>query len=219
MNTELTFTDGKKIQLGTFYCIGKNYSAHAKELGGEVPEEPVVFIKPPAAYMKKGAKIVLPRFSDNIHHEVELVVVIGENCSNVKPEDAYKYIAGYAVGVDLTLRDIQNKAKDQGHPWAIAKGFFGSAPLSDIVPASAVLAGKPVFGLELKVNGITKQKGNTGNMERSIEELVSYLSQVFTLRKGDCIFTGTPEGVGRLAPGDKIEAKLDNLVTLGFEVC
>ncbi len=219
MSGHFILTTGKTIDVGTFYCIGKNYSKHARELGGEVPDEPVVFIKPPAAYMQDGAKISLPRFSENIHHEVELVVVIGENCSGIEPKDASRIVAGYGVGVDLTLRDIQNKAKNEGHPWAVAKGFYGSAPVSKIVPADKIKESNPIFDLVLKVNGVIKQKSNTFEMERSTGELISYLSAVFTLRAGDCIFTGTPEGVGRLVPGDKIEAFLGNLVTLNFEVC
>lgn len=219
MSKKLIFTDGHSLTPGTFYCIGKNYSKHARELGGEVPEEPVIFIKPPASYMQDGAKIKLPRFSDNIHHEVELVVVIGENCAAIEPREAHKIIAGFAVGVDLTLRDVQNKAKEQGHPWAVAKGFYGSAPISKIVPATGIKEPNPVFELELKVNSVTKQKSNTREMERNIGELISYIANVFTLTAGDCIFTGTPEGVGRIVPGDKIEAALGNLVTLSFEVC
>lgn len=219
MAEQLVFTNGKTLDAGTFYCIGKNYSKHAKELGGELPDEPVVFIKPPAAYMQDGAKIRLPRFSDNIHHEVELVVVIGENCTFVNPKEAYSLIAGYGIGVDLTLRDIQNKAKSEGHPWAVAKGFYGSAPISKIVPADFIEGSNTFFDLELKVNGVTRQKSNTIEMERTVGELISYLADVFTLRAGDCIFTGTPEGVGRLVPGDKIEAFLGKFVTLNFEVC
>ncbi len=218
MDTYLIFTNGERLKLGTIYCIGKNYPAHIKEMGDAVPEDPVVFIKPPAAYMPDGSKIRLPAFSENIHHEVELVIVIGDNCSNVKDIEAGRYIAGYGVGVDLTLRDIQEKAKKEGNPWAVAKGFYGSAPLSKIVPAGDLNSLDPHFDLELKVNGVTRQRGNTGAMARRPAELISYLSAVFTLRTGDCIFTGTPEGVGPIVRGDKLEARLGEYAGLFFEV-
>jgi 2-keto-4-pentenoate hydratase/2-oxohepta-3-ene-1,7-dioic acid hydratase in catechol pathway len=147
-----TFTDGTKIEVGTMYCIGKNYEKHAKEMGGDVPKDPVVFIKPPAAYISDGSDVILPDFSENVHHEVELVVVIGKDCSNVSRKEARNVIAGYGIGIDVTLRDIQQKAKEKGHPWAVAKGFVTSAPISKIIPADEFGSEIPFFDVKLEIN-------------------------------------------------------------------
>lgn len=217
MKEYFKFTDGTKIQVGVFYGIGKNYAKHAREMGGEVPAEPIIFIKPPAAYIENGGTVRLPDFSENVHHEVELLVVIGKDCANVNAEDALEYVAGYGVGIDVTLRDIQNKAKNAGEPWAVSKGFVTSAPVSEIIPKSEVREVKS-FDLELSVNGEIKQKSNTSYMERTVEELISYLSNVFTLRAGDAIFTGTPEGVGQIKKGDKLLAELKGFIKLNVSV-
>lgn len=213
----LIFTDGSTMETGTFYCIGQNYAKHAKEMGSAVSPDPTVFIKPPAALVNDGERVSLPEISDNVHHEVELVVVIGRDCENVPAEDALNVIAGYAVGIDLTMRDLQNKAKSEGKPWAICKGFKNSAPLSKIIPAT-MFEDIPHFLLQLSVNGILKQSGSTSEMERSVGNLVSFISEIFTLRAGDAIFTGTPEGVGQVFSGDKITARLNDLVELNITI-
>ncbi len=218
MDIEYTFTDGKKLAIGTIYCIGQNYEKHAKEMGGDVPKDPVVFIKPPAAFIPDGSAIILPDFSNNVHHEVELVVVIGKDCQSVNQSEAREYIAGYAVGIDVTLRDVQKSAKEKGKPWAVAKGFVTSAPISTIIPADEFGEDIPYFDLNLKVNGELRQSGNTQDMARPVGLLIEYLSKVFTLRKGDCIFTGTPEGVGKIQSGDKIKAELSDKVSLSINV-
>lgn len=212
-----TFTDDTDMPVGTMYCIGKNYAAHAREMGGEVPVSPVVFLKPPVAYLADGGVIRIPSFSHLVHHEVEMVVVIGEDCANVSRADAARYIAGYGIGLDMTLRDVQNEAKKKGEPWAIAKGFVTSAPLSAIIPASQ-FDGIPDFDLTLTVNDVVRQSGTTRMMERPVDLLIEYLSSVFTLRRGDCIFTGTPEGVGAVQSGDKLHAELAGTVTLDVSV-
>jgi len=213
----LKFKNGKELEVRTMYCIGQNYAKHAAEMGGKVSSDPIIFIKPPAAYIENGGKILLPDISNNVHHEVELVVVIGKNCININEKDAVNYIAGYAVGIDATLRDLQKKAKENGHPWAVAKGFYSSAPISDIIPAEEFAGKIPFFELELKVNGELKQKSSTENMERTVGKLIEYLSRIFTLEPGDCIFTGTPEGVGQIVKGDKLFAELKGFVTLSVE--
>jgi 2-keto-4-pentenoate hydratase/2-oxohepta-3-ene-1,7-dioic acid hydratase in catechol pathway len=218
MNRNFTFTNGKTLPVGTMYCIGRNYALHAKEMGASVPTDPIVFLKPPAAYVPDGGEIVIPDFSKNVHHELELVVIIGKDCENVLKEDAAEYIAGYAVGIDVTLRDVQAKAKEKGEPWAVAKGFKTSAPISNVIPAEVFKNGIPDFDIELYVNDALRQKGTTADMERSIGELVEYLSKVFTLRAGDCIFTGTPEGVAQLQPGDKLRAEIPWKVSLNISV-
>ncbi len=214
MKKAFQFTNGQKLDVGTVYCIGRNYSLHAKEMGSVVPENPVVFIKPPAAYITSGDTIVLPPISNLVHYEVELVVVIRDECKNIQQDEAINHIAGYAVGIDVTLRDIQANAKKEGNPWAIAKGFFTSAPISEVVPASQFNGKIPEFQLLLKVNDELKQRCSTSLMERSIEQLIEYLSRIFTLQAGDCIFTGTPEGVGKIVKGDNIYAELTGFVSL-----
>lgn len=213
IKSTLKFINGNTLEVGTMYCIGKNYSKHAKEMGGEIPKEPLIFLKPPAAYIENGESVILPNFSNNIHHEVELVVVIGKDCRNVSRKDAKNVIAGYAVGIDVTLRDIQNNAKNNGEPWAVAKGFYTSAPVSQVIPADE-FNNIPFFDISIKVNGETRQSGNTKEMERPVDLLIEYLSNVFTLREGDIIFTGTPEGVGPIKQGDKLKALLQNYVSL-----
>lgn len=208
---EFLCTDGTILPVGTMYCIGKNYANHAREMGGTVPSEPVVFIKPPSAYLPDGGKVVCPPFSHNLHHEVELVLIIGQDCSFVPKAEAVNVIAGYAIGLDMTLRDVQQKAKERGDPWSVAKAFVTSAPISTILPASRVdnKNGFPHFDIQLHVNDTLRQFGNTAQMERQPDELIAYLSSVFALRRGDCIFTGTPEGVHSVSSGDVLRAELN----------
>jgi 2-keto-4-pentenoate hydratase/2-oxohepta-3-ene-1,7-dioic acid hydratase in catechol pathway len=201
--------DGEPFQLGTMYCIGRNYAAHAREMGAPRPPAPLVFLKPPTALLPEDQPITRPSWSALLHHEIELVVLIGSDCINLGPNDAGSAIAGYGVGIDLTLRDIQDGAKQRGEPWAVAKGFRGSAPLSPFVRPDhpALRSGEP-FTLHLTVNGKTRQYGTTDQMERSVSELIAYLSSVFHLTRGDLVFTGTPAGVGALIPGDLVVAEL-----------
>jgi 2-keto-4-pentenoate hydratase/2-oxohepta-3-ene-1,7-dioic acid hydratase in catechol pathway len=212
--TPWSFTDGRTMDVGTLYCIGRNYAAHAAEMGATVPTDPIVFLKPPAAIIAEGSVIQLPSWSSDVHHEVELVAVIGKDADNVSIDDALDCVAGYAVGLDLTARDIQAGAKQRGEPWAVAKSWRGSAPISRVVPRS--ISGDGPFVVSLDVNNVRRQHGRTSQMERSVATLVSFCSRVFTLRAGDAIFTGTPEGVARLNDGDHIVMTLDNLVQASF---
>ncbi len=212
------FKDGKEIEVRTMYGIGQNYAKHAAEMGGQVSSDPIIFIKPSVAYIENNGKIILPEISNNVHHEVELVVVIGKDCKNIHEDEAINYIAGYGVGIDATLRDLQKAAKDKGHPWSVAKGFHTSAPISEIIPAEEFGNQIPNFELSLKVNGELRQNSSTEYMERSVGKLIEYLSKIFTLEKGDCIFTGTPEGVGQIVKGDKLFAELKGYVALSVEV-
>ncbi len=216
MNKNIAFDDGREMTVGTMYCIGQNYAKHAKEMGASVPDSPIIFLKPPSAYIPDGGQVTLPVISQNVHHEVELVVIIGKECRNVSRADALDYVAGYAVGIDITMRDIQKAAKDKGHPWAVAKGFASSAPISKAISAEKVQSN--IFDLELSINGELKQKVSTSNMERPVEELIEYLSSIFILEKGDVIFTGTPEGVGQIHAGDKITASLKGYAELNVTV-
>lgn len=214
MNFEYLFTDGTKLPVKTIYCVGKNYAKHIKEMGGDAPSDPVIFIKPTSAYIQDGGTIMLPAFSNMVHHEVELVIVIGQATNGISKEEANNVIAGFGVGIDVTLRDIQNIAKNRGEPWAVAKGFATSAPISKIVPKSLINENNKTFDIELYVNNALRQKANTSEMQRTYSELIAYISNVFTLQPGDCIFTGTPDGVGRINHGDEIEAILKGYVSL-----
>tara|TARA_R110002096_G_scaffold326134_7_gene520124 strand:- start:21900 stop:22556 length:657 start_codon:yes stop_codon:yes gene_type:complete len=206
------------IPIKSIFCIGRNYSEHAKELGNAVPKEPIVFLKPLNTICFDGDTISIPSQSKDVHHEVEMVIAIGKTGKNIKQEEALDYIVGIGVGIDLTARDIQQKAKEKGLPWAIAKGFDTFAPISEFVPLVEVPSINNL-DLELKVNGQVRQTGNTLNMIFSCEYLISYLSTIFTLNPGDLIFTGTPKGVSAIQTGDKIEASLNrNLANLSLSV-
>lgn len=214
MKREFEFTNGQKLEVGTFFCIGQNYAKHAREMGGDVSKDPVVFFKPPAAYIADGETIRTPEFSELVHHEVELVVVIGKDCADVEEANAAEYIAGFAVGIDVTARDVQKKCKDGGKPWATAKGFRTSAPVSKVLPFEVFKDKYADAELKLEIGGKVRQLSSTKYMERSVEQLISYLSKVFTLQAGDAIFTGTPEGVGEIKSGDAITAYLGDAVSL-----
>lgn len=209
------FTDGSEIPVGTLYCIGRNYALHALEMGASVPEDPLVFLKPPAAYVPNGSIITLPNWSQEIHYEVELVVVIGKDIDATSTANPWETVAGIGVGVDLTARDIQSAAKNSGSPWAVSKGWYGSAPVSALIPIES--SDERSWELQLFINGKLRQQESTSKMERSVEELIRYVSSVFTLRKGDAIFTGTPSGVGPVKRGDKLTANLSSLVSLRVE--
>ncbi len=205
------------LLFGTMYCIGQNYSEHIKEMGSVASSDPIIFLKPPTAYLQDGGKIEIPSISDNAHHEVELVAVVGKQARHLTIENVMEHIAGYAVGIDVTLRDIQQKAKDKGHPWAVAKGFATSAPISKVIPIEE-LKEQNEFDLVLSVNNEMRQSDSTAKMERTIEELMVYLTSIYILLPGDVIFTGTPKGVGRITSGDKINAKLSNLIEINVSV-
>ena len=185
----------KSLTVGKILCLGRNYAAHAREMGTTIPESPIIFLKPSTAIIHDGENIAIPKISSDVHHEVEMVVVIGKQGRNITVGNAYRHVGGYAVGLDMTLRDIQAEAKKKGFPWAVAKGFDTSAPISDAID-SATVSNPHNLDLTLKVNGETRQYSNSRNMVHKIDFLVSYLSTIFTLEPGDLIFTGTPEGVG-----------------------
>lgn len=204
---------GTSLPVGKILCLGRNYVAHAREMGAEIPKVPVVFLKPATALIHDGENVVIPRISADLHHEVEMVVIIGRTAKNVQREDALSHVAGYAVGLDMTLRDLQADAKKQGLPWTIAKGFDTSAPVSHAVEAPKVPDPHNLL-LSLKVNGECRQETTTANMIFKIDFLISYLSSVFTMEPGDLVFTGTPEGVGPVRAGDFLEAELESVGSL-----
>ncbi|HQV31993.1 MAG TPA: fumarylacetoacetate hydrolase family protein, partial [Calditrichia bacterium] len=188
-------------------CIGRNYAAHARELNNPVPGEPVVFTKPLTTIVHNGGKIILPPQSRDVHYETEIVVLIGKSGKNIAREEAPAYIAGYGIGLDITARDIQSRAKEKAHPWAVAKGFDTFAPISDFVPAHIFDPGKPMR-FSMSLNGERRQEGDSSDMLFPIPDLIAYLSSIFTLHPGDVIFTGTPEGVGAVSEGDVLRAVL-----------
>ena len=202
--------------VGKVYCVGKNYADHAKEMGGSVDkDQPFFFSKPPQA-ITQLAKIPFPTQTENLHHEVELVVFLKSECSNISPSKASQHIFGYAVGVDLTKRELQTLAKESGKPWDLSKGFDNSAPISNIQQKEGFLLTEG--NISLKVNGQKKQSSNLVNMIWKVDELISWLSKFITLKAGDAIFTGTPSGVSRLSLNDKIEAEIENIGSLSFEL-
>lgn len=207
----------KEYFVGKIACVGKNYLEHAKELGDAIPEKPVIFIKPSSSIIFSGEKIIYPEFSNSLHYETELVLLIGKTGKKISKSDALNYIEGYAVGLDMTLRDLQAEAKRLGHPWTISKCFDTSTVVSEFVPASSI---KNPNSLELKlwVNGELKQDDNTSNMIYSVEEIVEYLSYYFTLEEGDLVFTGTPKGVGEVKVGDKLVAEISLVGRLETEI-
>ncbi len=201
------------MNVGKIFCVGRNYREHANEMKAELPTEPVIFLKPPSAIIHPPEPIVRPAFSKELHHEAELVVALGSGGRNISAEEAPGCILGYGVGLDMTLRDVQAVAKKKGLPWTTAKGFDTSAPLSEIIPADPAHP-VPVFDLTCRVNGIERQRAKTSEMIFSVPFLIRYLSTIFTLEKGDLIFTGTPSGVGVVNPGDTIEASLGGVVSI-----
>ena len=200
------------------YCIGKNYAEHTREMGGNPKlDPPCYFSKPADAVVEDGATIAYPQGTDNLHHEIELVVALKAGGKDISLEDAADLIFGYAVGIDLTRRDLQKMAKGAGGPWDIAKGFDSSAPISAITPKQvASLSDNSI--IELSVNGEKRQSGLIGDLIWSIEETISALSKLFELQPGDLIFTGTPAGVAALKPGDHVEGSVSGVGHLTLSI-
>ena len=189
-------------------CIGRNYTKHIEELNNERPDEPVVFMKPDSAILLKQHPFVIPEFSEDIHHELEVIVKINKVGKYIEPKFAHKYYDEIGVGIDFTARDLQQKLKDKGLPWEKAKAFDGSAVIGDFVSKSDFKS-LDNLNFEMTNNGVTVQKGNTSFMLWKIDELIAYVSQFFTLKIGDIIFTGTPEGVAVVRPDDVLEGFLE----------
>jgi 2-keto-4-pentenoate hydratase/2-oxohepta-3-ene-1,7-dioic acid hydratase in catechol pathway len=206
----------QQVPVRNIFCIGRNYAAHIAELGNRPSDSPVVFIKPTSALNTRPA-ILLPSHSSDVHYETELVLLVGQGGKNIAEEQALSHIQAVGLGLDLTARDLQDKAKKAGLPWAVAKGFDDSATLTDFVPASQV----PDWGqieFHMHLNGQARQHGHVGNMIYSLPVLIAYLSRVFTLQAGDLIYTGTPEGVGALQAGDVLHLQCPGIVDAEFQV-
>lgn len=196
------------------YCVGRNYAAHAREMGMDPEREPPFFFSKPAdAVVANGTPVPYPPRTANLHHEIELVVAIGVGGRDIPLANALAHVFGYAVGNDLTRRDLQFAAREQGRPWDVSKGFDCSAPVSAIRPASE-MGHVEHAAIWLEVNGEPRQRANLSEMIWSVPEIVAELSTYFELRPGDLIFTGTPEGVGPVRPGDSLVGGIDGLETL-----
>ena len=198
-------------------CIGRNYLAHVKELDNDLPTEPLFFMKPESALLPAGEPFPYPDFSQKVHYETELVLRICKTGKNIVESQASEYYDAITVGIDFTARDLQSECKSKGHPWEIAKAFDNSAPMGNFKKISSLKHPEDIaFGM--KLNGEWKQQGHSRDMIFSFEKIVSYVSRFVTLNEGDCIFTGTPQGVGEVHVGDRLELFLEDELLLEFNV-
>ena len=215
------------FEVRNVFCAGRNYAAHIKEMtpegkSAELPKVPVVFLKTTSSIVNGNCTVTIPEYegekiSSNLQNEVELVILIGKDGINISEENTGQHIAGYAVGIDFTLRDLQSEAKAKGLPWSLSKSFINSAPVSEAIRKEDI--NEPGnLNISLKVNDEIKQQGNTSQMIFSINFIVHYISSVFGLKKGDIIFTGTPAGVTRLNTGDLVTAEIENIGMLKVEI-
>ncbi|CCH03016.1 fumarylacetoacetate (FAA) hydrolase [Fibrella aestuarina BUZ 2] len=198
-------------------AVGRNYVEHIRELNNEQPDDPVIFTKPDTAILRNNEPFYYPDFSQDVHHELEVVVRISKMGKRIEERFAHKYYDEIGLGIDFTARDIQSKLKAKGLPWDLAKGFNGSAPISGFVPKSE-FADIQNINFQLDVNGETRQQGNTSLMLFKIDYLIAFVSRYFTLQTGDLIFTGTPKGVGPVQVGDRLVASLEGRELLNFDV-
>jgi acylpyruvate hydrolase len=198
-------------------AIGRNYAEHAKELSNPVPSTPVIFMKPDTALSKDNKPFYHPDFSEDIHHEIEIVLKINKEGKHISEKFAGNYFEEIGLGIDFTARDIQQRHKEKGLPWELAKGFDGSAPISEFIPKSKF---SDIYNINfrLDINQKTKQQGNTKDLLFSFENIIAFVSRYITLKKGDLIFTGTPQGVGKVAIGDRLEGYLEDVKLLDFYV-
>ena len=212
---------GERFPVHRIYCVGRNYEEHAKEMGFTGREPPFFFMKPADAIVVVHAgdtgQLPYPSLTANLHHEIELVVAIGKGGKNIKAADAHQHIYGYAVGLDMTRRDLQNDMKKQGRPWCIGKGFDASAPIGPITPA-AQAGDVAQAAIWLQVNGADRQRSTVAQLIWNIAETIEHLSTAWELRPGDLIFTGTPEGVDSVVRGDVLEGGVAGLGTLRLQV-
>jgi len=198
-------------------AIGRNYAAHIEELNNERPTEPVIFLKPDTAILRNNDPFYYPEFSNNIHYEVELLLKINREGKYVEKQFASNYYSEIGIGIDFTARDLQQRCKEKGLPWEIAKGFNGSAPISKFIDKGDFKDLKDV-NFKLDIDGETRQTGNSGLMLFDFDDIIEYVSKFFTLKKGDIIFTGTPAGVGEVAIGNKLEAYVEDKKMLEVEI-
>lgn len=214
-------TPGDEFPVHRIYCVGRNYVEHAIEMGATGREPPFFFMKPADAVLPAPEGTVVsmryPSLTTSLHHEVELVVAIGKGGRDIAAARALDHVWGYAVGLDMTRRDLQNEMKKQGRPWCIGKGFDEAAPIGPIVPASRCAIG-PETAIELDVNGVRRQTSTLGKLIWSIPEVIAQLSAAWDLMPGDLVFTGTPEGVAAVVPGDTLHARIAGVGTLDVKI-
>ena len=210
--------DTRRFPVARIYCVGRNYAEHAREMGHNPDAEPpFFFMKPATTLVSDGGDFPYPALSSDVHHEVEFVVAIGKGGSNIAEADALSHVYGYAVGLDMTRRDLQAVAKKAGRPWEVAKAFDQSAPCGPIVPAATL--GHPATGaITLTVNGETRQSGDLSDLIWNVPATIAYLSTLFELRAGDLIFTGTPSGVAAVQRGDRLVASVASVGELKVAV-
>lgn len=217
MSNPMITLENQQLPVQNIFCIGRNYAKHIEELNNETPTEPLVFLKPTSALTQKGELITLPAFSNAVHYEAELVIYIAQDARNLTPDEALSVIGGYGVGLDLTARDLQDIIKKKGEPWTKCKGFPSAAIVSEFISADRIQDPKNIQ-FTFTQNNLLKQDGNSKMMLYPIAEIISYLSTVYGLSKGDLIYTGTPEGVGALAAGDQLNLTLEDLITADFTI-
>lgn len=198
-------------------CIGRNYANHIEELKNERPDEPVIFMKPDTAILPKKTPFYIPEFSNDVHHEVEILVKINKVGKYIDQKFAHKYYDEIGLGIDFTARDLQNKLKEKGLPWEKSKAFDGSAIIGDFIPKN-IFSSIESITFELHNNGNVVQNGNTNQMLWKIDEIIAHVSNYFTLKKGDIIFTGTPEGVAAVKQNDVLEGFIENKKVLRLHI-
>lgn len=208
----------ERFPVRRMYCVGRNYADHAREMGSDPDREPPFFFaKHPDSLVEDGGVFPYPPGSSDVHHEIELVVALGRGGVDIPVEQALAHVYGYAVGLDMTRRDLQGEARRTGRPWEVGKAFDHAAPCSALVPAARI--GHPTAGaIWLEVNGETRQRGDISALIWSIPEVIAYLSRLFELRPGDLIYTGTPAGVGPVQEGDRLKGEVEGVGTLSVTV-
>jgi len=216
MSTVILESDSE-YRVGKIVCVGRNYAEHISEMHAELEKEPVLFLKPATSILNEETPIILPTYSNEIHHEVEMALLVGKKASKIDQENWRDYIAGAGIAIDLTLRDLQKKAKEKGLPWSVSKGFDGSCPISTFVPLSKIVNPENLR-ISLKLNGEIRQQSTTAKMIFPLKKLISFISGIFTLEPGDIVLTGTPAGVSPLKSGDKIEAEIEKIGRMNFTV-
>lgn len=206
-----------QVYIGKIICLARTYKKHAHEMNTEITEDPLLFLKPESSIIFNNDSILLPKQSTCVHHEVELGVVIGKDGKHISRDNALDHVLGYLIALDITARDLQAIAKKNGWPWSIAKGFDTFTPISDVILRDKI-ENPHTLTLTLKVNGEIKQESNTQYMTYSLPRIIEFVSTIMTLKKGDLILTGTPEGVGEIFEGDIIEAYLGTFCSLKVDV-
>lgn len=210
--------DARRFAVNRIYCVGRNYADHAREMGHDPDREPpFFFMKPASAIVTDGENMHYPSLSNDVHHEIEMVVAIGKGGANIAADKALEHVYGYGVGLDMTRRDLQGEAKKMGRPWDTGKAFDQSAPCSALIPAAQ--CGHPSKGgIRLMVNGEVRQEGDLNQLIWNVPDTIAYLSTLFTLQPGDLIFSGTPAGVGPIKKGDVLQGEVVGLPSLKLQI-